>query len=54
MKTNYKTYSNISELIANLPETEILNLHEMISIKGGNEEGEGDGSVPIIIIPKGV
>jgi len=53
MKTNY-TNNSISELIANLSEDLILDLHEMISIKGGNEEGEENGSEPIIIIPKEV
>ena len=52
MKTNYTTTNSIGDLIANLPETVILNLQEMNSVRGG--EGEDDGTVPIIIIPKGI
>ena len=38
---------NFDQLISKLSEVEILNTQAMICIRGG--EGEGNGSVPIII-----
>jgi hypothetical protein len=40
---------NLNELISKLSEDEILDLHTMSYIRGG--DGEENGSVPIIIIP---
>jgi hypothetical protein len=43
-----ETIRNFDQLISNLSENEILNAQAMSCIKGG----DGDGSTPILIIPK--
>jgi hypothetical protein len=43
---------NLDLFISKVSEDEILNLQTMINVRGGNDDGEGNGSVPIIIIPK--
>jgi len=47
-----KATRNLDMFISKVSEDEILNLKTMISIRGGNDDGEANGSVPIIIIPK--
>jgi hypothetical protein len=42
---------NLDLLISKLSENEILNLQTMSFVRGGDPDGEGNGSVPIIIIP---
>lgn len=44
------TIRNFDRLISKLSENEILNVHAMSFVRGG--EGEANGSVPIVIIPK--
>jgi hypothetical protein len=43
---------NLDQLLSKLTENEILNERAMGYVKGGLAEGEGDGGVSIIIIPK--
>ncbi len=53
MKTTDKsaeTNRNLNQLISKLSENEILNTQAMSFVRGG--DGEGNGSEPIIIIPK--
>jgi hypothetical protein len=53
MKTTDKsaeTNRNFNQLISKLSENEILNTMAMSYVRGGQAEGEG--SVPILIIPK--
>jgi len=53
MKTTVKsteTNRNFNQLISKLSENEILNTQAMSNGRGG--DGEGNGSVPIIIVPK--
>jgi hypothetical protein len=47
-----KATRNLDMFISNVSENEILNLRTMTSIRGGNDDGEANGSVPINIIPK--
>jgi len=52
MKTNDKSTtvkSNLDDFISGVSEVKILDLHAMISVRGG--DGEGNGGEPIIIIP---
>jgi len=46
-----RTIRNFKEIISNFPECEVLDLHAMQCVRGG--DGEDDGGEPIIIIPKG-
>ena len=51
MKTTDKsaeTNRNLNQLISKLSENEILNTQAMSFVRGG----DGEGSIPIIIIPK--
>ena len=41
---------NFEQLISKFAENEILNIEAMSYIRGGSAEGEG--SIPILIIPK--
>jgi hypothetical protein len=43
-----ETIRNFDQLISKLSGNEILNIQAMSCIKGG----EGEGSIPILIIPK--
>ena len=43
---------NFDQLISKFAENEILNIEAMSYVRGGSADGEGNGSVPIIIIPK--
>ena len=43
---------NLDLFITKVSENEILNLQTMSSVRGGSGDGEGNGSEPIIIIPK--
>jgi hypothetical protein len=55
MKTANKsaeTTRNFDQLISMISENEILNIEAMSCIRGGSAEGEGNGSVPILIVPK--
>jgi len=55
MKTTDKsaeTKRNFDQLISKFSENEILNTQAMSYVKGGSAEGEGNGSEPIIMIPK--
>jgi hypothetical protein len=45
-----KITRNFDQLLSKLSEIEILDLHEMSCVRGG--DGEGNGGEPIIIIPK--
>ena len=45
-----KTNRNFNQLISKLSENEILNNQAMSFVRGGSADGEG--SIPIIIIPK--
>ncbi|MCE5347545.1 MAG: hypothetical protein LLG13_14845 [Bacteroidales bacterium] len=44
-----KTNKNLDQLICKLSENEMLNLEEMIHVRGG--EADGNGSEPIITDP---
>lgn len=55
MKTTDKSAEsnrNFDQLISKFSENEILNIHAMSCVRGG--EGEANGGVQIIIIPKQV
>jgi hypothetical protein len=43
---------NFDQLVSKLSGNEILNLQAMSHVRGGNEDGEANGGVQIIIIPK--
>jgi hypothetical protein len=43
---------NLDLFISNVSEDEILNLRTMSSVRGGSDDGEANGSEPIVIIPK--
>ena len=43
---------NLDLFITKVSENEILNLRTMSNIRGGSDDGEGNGSVPIVIMPK--
>lgn len=43
---------NFELLISKLSENEILDLHAMSTVRGGNAEGEGDGGEVVITRPK--
>lgn len=45
-----KTVKNFDQVISKFSEKEILDLQAMIHVRGGSAEGEGN--IPIIIIPK--
>ena len=45
-----KTVRNFDQVISKFSENEILNTQAMSYVRGG--EGEGNGTEPIIIIPK--
>jgi len=45
-----ETNRNFDQLISKLSENEVLSLQTMSCVRGG--EGDGNGSEPIIIIPK--
>jgi len=47
-----KATRNIDMFISNVTENEILNLQTMFNVRGGNSDGEANGSEPINIIPK--
>jgi hypothetical protein len=55
MKTTKKSADstrNFDLLISKLSENEILNTREMICVRGGSTEGEGNGGEVVITIPK--
>jgi len=55
MKTTKKSADstrNFDLLISKLSENEILNIREMICVRGGSTDGEANGGGQIIIIPK--
>jgi hypothetical protein len=43
---------NFDQLVSKLSGNEILNLQAMSHVRGGNADGEANGGVQIIIIPK--
>ena len=43
---------NLDLFITKVSENEILNLQTMSSVRGGSDDGEANGSEPIVIIPK--
>lgn len=47
-----ETIRNFDQLISKLSGNEILNLQAMSHVRGGNADGEANGGVQIIIIPK--
>jgi len=48
LDTTATTMSGFDELISKFSENEILDLHAMNHVRGG----DGDGGEPIVIIPK--
>jgi hypothetical protein len=55
MKTTDKsaeTNRNFDQLISKFSENEILNTQAMSCVRGGSADGEANGGVQIIIIPK--
>ena len=47
-----KTVRIFEQLISKFSENEILSTHAMSYVRGGETDGEGNGTEPIIIIPK--
>ena len=47
-----ETINNFDQLISKFSVNEILNTQAMSCIRGGSADGEGDGGVQVIIIPK--
>jgi hypothetical protein len=51
-KKSAESTRNFDIIISKLSENEILNPHEMICVRGGSTDGEGDGGGIILIKPK--
>ena len=47
-----ETKRSFDQLISLLSENEVLNLQAMSCVRGGGNDGEGNGGSQVIIIPK--